>query len=596
MKCPNCNHENPDSNKFCAECGTKLEVYPSMIECIVCHSHIPADSQFCPDCGTKVLTSTNKSVVNNQNADEYDKGVNTKVVAYFKEWNLYHFLGIDGKVIEDLNGCSAVKNELCSGEQTFGYYANNEKLFRITSSQYVEYGDVEDSMPLNNDYICIQKDESDKFIKLYDKYGIEQKLNFKTSCILGIINEYYLAMIGVDRLGLVNISDGTVYSRVDFNEYEEKLIISPKHSLIICYQENWDERRSIYLYSNIRYYNIESKSWVNTGVRDVAKKISILDDNHILLKREHKKWEVYDISKMRSIKVLPYTRNFGEVITSDDCTVYLPTNKIYNHESCMQIGHYVIIDDTDGYGLLDLISGKIVVSAKYERFLPVFNETNTIRYICFNQIYLRKYRNDISTVIFDIENGTLKNLDYRHKIEMITQNRDKISLVSENGMSMIIDQKLNVIYEDNWAEYNCVFPMNGQLYFCKDGLFGILKDNEEKIIIKDETIKFIVPLYKLNMFLTVSDKDIYRYIDISTNSIHDFRIKTFFIKPSDKELSSLMPYMLTRKEILNWSHDDILSAMNTSDVNKLANIEGLTKLKDVWKNIHYPDSNIETFF
>lgn len=58
MKCPNCNHENPDNNKFCAECGTKLEVNPSMIECLVCHSQIPTDSKFCPDCGSPITFNT----------------------------------------------------------------------------------------------------------------------------------------------------------------------------------------------------------------------------------------------------------------------------------------------------------------------------------------------------------------------------------------------------------------------------------------------------------------------------------------------------------------------------------------------------------
>lgn len=58
MNCPNCNHENPDSNKFCAECGTKLEVNPSIIVCPKCHSQVPADSKFCPDCGTPITLYT----------------------------------------------------------------------------------------------------------------------------------------------------------------------------------------------------------------------------------------------------------------------------------------------------------------------------------------------------------------------------------------------------------------------------------------------------------------------------------------------------------------------------------------------------------
>lgn len=59
MKCSKCNHENPDSNKFCSECGTKLEVNTYNIECPYCHRQIPKDSKFCPDCGNKISYSDN---------------------------------------------------------------------------------------------------------------------------------------------------------------------------------------------------------------------------------------------------------------------------------------------------------------------------------------------------------------------------------------------------------------------------------------------------------------------------------------------------------------------------------------------------------
>lgn len=51
MKCNNCDHENPEGNKFCAECGTKLAVTTSTIVCHNCYNQIPLDSKFCPDCG-----------------------------------------------------------------------------------------------------------------------------------------------------------------------------------------------------------------------------------------------------------------------------------------------------------------------------------------------------------------------------------------------------------------------------------------------------------------------------------------------------------------------------------------------------------------
>lgn len=54
MKCPNCNHENLDVNKYCSVCGSKLAKGLKIIECPICHQHIPEDSNFCPDCGEKI--------------------------------------------------------------------------------------------------------------------------------------------------------------------------------------------------------------------------------------------------------------------------------------------------------------------------------------------------------------------------------------------------------------------------------------------------------------------------------------------------------------------------------------------------------------
>ena len=51
MKCSKCGMQNPDSNKFCGQCGTKLEVNN---KCPKCGTTFPYEGIFCPECGTRV--------------------------------------------------------------------------------------------------------------------------------------------------------------------------------------------------------------------------------------------------------------------------------------------------------------------------------------------------------------------------------------------------------------------------------------------------------------------------------------------------------------------------------------------------------------
>jgi class 3 adenylate cyclase len=46
MKCPKCQHENPDTQKFCGECGAKLEKI-----CPNCGESNPPQHKFCGECG-----------------------------------------------------------------------------------------------------------------------------------------------------------------------------------------------------------------------------------------------------------------------------------------------------------------------------------------------------------------------------------------------------------------------------------------------------------------------------------------------------------------------------------------------------------------
>ena len=56
MKCPNCQAENPDKQKFCGECGIKL-----LQICPKCNAENPPDHKFCGECG-HALKETKKSV------------------------------------------------------------------------------------------------------------------------------------------------------------------------------------------------------------------------------------------------------------------------------------------------------------------------------------------------------------------------------------------------------------------------------------------------------------------------------------------------------------------------------------------------------
>jgi len=59
MKCPNCQHENPEGAKFCNECGSKLQ-----LACPECGKVNPTGSKFCNECGERLerAVETEKSV------------------------------------------------------------------------------------------------------------------------------------------------------------------------------------------------------------------------------------------------------------------------------------------------------------------------------------------------------------------------------------------------------------------------------------------------------------------------------------------------------------------------------------------------------
>jgi len=53
MKCPECQFDNPDTQKFCGECGSKLEKV-----CSNCGNSNPALYKFCGECGHNLVVAS----------------------------------------------------------------------------------------------------------------------------------------------------------------------------------------------------------------------------------------------------------------------------------------------------------------------------------------------------------------------------------------------------------------------------------------------------------------------------------------------------------------------------------------------------------
>ena len=68
MKCLECQSENPEGNKFCGECGTKLEK-----ECPSCNSSNPPEFKFCGECGCDLSSSEKPSSVTPETIPAFPK-------------------------------------------------------------------------------------------------------------------------------------------------------------------------------------------------------------------------------------------------------------------------------------------------------------------------------------------------------------------------------------------------------------------------------------------------------------------------------------------------------------------------------------------
>lgn len=52
VKCPKCGTENPATAKFCVNCGTAMQA--ATVKCPKCGTDVPVGTKFCPNCGAKI--------------------------------------------------------------------------------------------------------------------------------------------------------------------------------------------------------------------------------------------------------------------------------------------------------------------------------------------------------------------------------------------------------------------------------------------------------------------------------------------------------------------------------------------------------------
>ena len=91
MKCSKCNFENPDSAKFCQECGMKLEPQHKACTNKECRDFgkyiLPLEAKFCPRCGFKINFKESRYDI----IESFNEGM-----AIVKKDNKYGYINSDG--------------------------------------------------------------------------------------------------------------------------------------------------------------------------------------------------------------------------------------------------------------------------------------------------------------------------------------------------------------------------------------------------------------------------------------------------------------------------------------------------------------------
>jgi hypothetical protein len=80
MKCPKCQTENPEGNKFCRKCGKKIS-----LTCPQCGIDIQADDAFCGACGSSLASPPQKEL----NEEPIDQGERKYVTVLFSDLSGY---------------------------------------------------------------------------------------------------------------------------------------------------------------------------------------------------------------------------------------------------------------------------------------------------------------------------------------------------------------------------------------------------------------------------------------------------------------------------------------------------------------------------
>ena len=159
MKCSNCNFENPDSAKFCQECGSKLK--PQLKACTnsECRDFgkyiLPLEAKFCPRCGEKIKGQESSKEGKNTNKVKIEKEKVNITRSKRKKENRTRRQGIksnnfiNGHEYVDLGLPSGLKWATCnvganSPEEYGDYYAwgeiNTKSTYRISNYKFSKGG------------------------------------------------------------------------------------------------------------------------------------------------------------------------------------------------------------------------------------------------------------------------------------------------------------------------------------------------------------------------------------------------------------------------------------------------------------------------